>query len=254
MSTSFAQSSSLYRSAKARAAGTVDAGVGVPTTQPAGGVAGANANAVAQVGANNALRISAGSSPVPAAPKNLTLIQHSLTAVAPPEATQVKVHDLIGIIVRHRFRSQTDSRMQQKNEWDVQSKLEAWFRIHDKKWQQQNLAGGKPEIDFQHENEMKNQGRSNRQDVVETRVMGKVIDVKPNGNLIVVGASKISYGEDGQILMLSGEINSRDVLPDRTITSDKIYDLDVEIKNSGTVSEAVKRGWLKEVLDGVKPF
>lgn len=267
LSVAAAQSSSLYRASRAQVAGFggnamlggaantgANNGGSASTSQPAatnGSDASTGQNTPA---AQNAIRISAGSSPVPSAPRNLTLIQNSLTAVAPPEPTQVKVNDLIGIIIRHRFRQQVDARMQQKNEWDIQTKLDAWFRIHDRKWQQQNFTGGKPEVALRHENEMKNQGRANRQDIVETRVMGKVIDVKPNGNLIIVGASKIAYGDDGQILMLSGEINSRDVSPDRTILSDKIYDLDVDIRNTGTVSDAIKRGWLKEVLDAVKPF
>ncbi len=270
LSVAAAQSSSLYRASRAQAAGYggnamlggaastgANNGGTEATSQPAS-TNGSNVDtgqaAQNTPAAQNAIRISAGSSPVPSAPRNLTLIQNSLTAVAPPEPTQVKVNDLIGIIIRHRFRQQVDARMQQKNEWDIQTKLDAWFRIHDRKWQQQNFTGGKPEVALRHENEMKNQGRANRQDIVETRVMGKVIDVKPNGNLIIVGASKIAYGDDGQILMLSGEINSRDVSPDRTILSDKIYDLDVDIRNTGTVSDAIKRGWLKEVLDAVKPF
>lgn len=240
------QSSSLYQASRARSTLFATGNGSQATSQPA--------VAAAPSAANGALRVSAGSATAPAAPKNLALLQHSLTAVSPPEPTEVKVNDLIGVIIRHRYRAQTDSRMQQKNEWDVESKLNAWFRIHDRKWQQQNFGGGKPEIDLEHQNEMKNQGRSNRQDVVETRVMAKVLDVKPNGNLIIVGASRIGTSEDRQIFMLSGEINSKDVLPDRTITSDKVYDLDVDIKNEGTVSDAVKRGWLKELLDAVKPF
>lgn len=259
------QSSSLYRASRSNALlGTGSQFGSSATSRPAAGStapttesndAARTTEAGSAVNATNgALRVSTGSSPAPTAPRNLSLIQNSLTAVSPPEPTLVKVNDLVGVVIRHRFRSQTDSRMQQKNEWDVQSKLDAWFRIHDRKWQQQNFGGGKPEVDFQHQNEMKNQGRSNRQDIVETRLMAKVIDVKPNGNLIIVGAARIGYGDDKQVLMLSGEVNSRDIGPDRTITSDKIYDLDADIKNEGTVSDAIKRGWLKEVLDKVKAF
>ena len=248
-----AQTSSLYKASQMQ---QQQAAAGAATSQPAGdGVPATVSPAVSATAATNgALRVNAGSTPVPSAPRNLAVARYSLTSVSPPEPTLVKVNDLIGVIIRHRFRAQTDSRLQQKSEWDVATKLDAWFRIHDRKMQQQDFGGGKPEVKFTNENEMKNQGRTNRQDVVETRVMGKVIDVKPNGNLIIVAASKIEYGEDAQVLMLSGEINGRDVTPDRTVTSDKIYDLDVEIKNEGAVQDAVKRGWLKEILDTAKPF
>jgi flagellar L-ring protein precursor FlgH len=186
--------------------------------------------------------------------QNQGLARMSLISTPAPEPKVIKVNDLLGVIVRHRFRSQIDSRLQQDNEWDVETKLDAWFRIHDRKLQQQNFGGGKPEVKFSHQNELENQGRSNRRDVLETRMQGKVLDVKPNGNLIIVAFYSIGSDHDTQSLVLSGEVNQRDITADNTVTSDRIFGLKIGSAPKGAIQDATKRGWLKELVDKVKPF
>ncbi|MCG8404316.1 MAG: flagellar basal body L-ring protein FlgH [Phycisphaerales bacterium] len=230
----FGQSSSLFKADRAK-----EVAAAALTTQPA---------------ANGALPVNAGTTKQPSSTRNVALAKFSLTAVSPPEPAVIKVHDLIGVIVRHRYRARTDSRMEQESEWDIQARLDAWFRIHDRRWLQQDFGGGTPEISFNNQNELENQGRADRRDLLETRMMGKVIDVKPNGNLIIVASYSIGTDHDEQILALSGEISTRDIGPDRTVTSEKIFGLEIVTTPRGAIADATKRGWFKEALDLVKPF
>ncbi len=214
-----------------------------------------------QPAANGAVRVNAGTvngTQTPVQPQmqvqNQALAGVSLISTPMPEPKVIRVNDLIGVIVRHRYRSQIDARMQQDSEWDVESRLDAWFRIHDRKWQQQDFGGGRPEIGLSHQNEMENKGRSDRRDLLETRMQGKVIDVKPNGNLIIVAYYSISSDHDTQSLVLTGEVNQRDISADNTVTSDKVFALKIGSAPTGAVNDATKRGWLKELIDTVKPF
>lgn len=186
--------------------------------------------------------------------RNPALAQMSLISTPAPQPKVIKVNDLLGVIVRHRYRAQVDARLTQDNQWDLESKLDAWFRIHDKKWEQQGFAGGTPEAKFSHDSQLENMGRTNRKDVLETRMQGKVIDVKPNGNLIIVAYYSISSDHDTQSLVLSGEVNQTDITPDNSVTSDKIFGLKIGSAPTGAVMDATKRGWLKELIDQVRPF
>ncbi len=215
----------------------------------------ARAAATTQPSVNGALRTNAGTAtPATGRPHNATLVANSLTAVTPPEPAVLKVHDHIGVIVRHRYRAQTNAKLEQSSEWDVAAKLDAWFRIHDRKWQQQALTGGKPEINFKNKNEMENEGKAKRTDVLETRLMGEVLDVKPNGNLFIVAVYTIGTGEDTQRMVLTGDVNRRNINADGTVTSDKIANLHIDTNPEGSVADAIKRGWLKKALDAVRPF
>ncbi|MFQ5502217.1 MAG: flagellar basal body L-ring protein FlgH, partial [Phycisphaerae bacterium] len=214
----------------------------------------AQSAATTQPASNGALRANAGVTVRPNSPRNEILTRLSLTAVSPPEPTVIKVNDLIGVIVRHRYNSKSDAKLKQDSEWDLTAKLEAWFRIHDRKLVQQPLRGGKPEVNFNNTNDMNNKVKSDRKDILETRMMGKVIDVKPNGNLIIIAAYSIGTDLDTQTLVMSGEVNSRDIKPDRTVTSDKIFDLKIGTASHGAVVDTIKRGWFKELVDSLKPF
>lgn len=229
------QSSSLYRAYAQRQAAIIAA-----TTQPTG---------------SGAIRTNAGTAtPTSGQPRNAILVAHSLTAVTPPEPTVLKVHDHIGVIVRHRYRAQSDAKLEQSSQWDVAAKLDAWFRIHDRKWQQQALTGGKPEVTFKNKNDLENEGKAKRTDVLETRLMAEVLDVKPNGNLLIAAAYTIGTGEDTQRMVLTGDVNRKNVNPDGTVTSDKIANLYIDTNPEGSIADAIKRGWLKKALDTVKPF
>lgn len=210
--------------------------------------------ATTQPRSNGTLPGNAGAKPPQSLGSNTALAAASLTAIKMPEPKVIKVNDFVGVIVRYRVRNQTKAKIEQESEWDVNAKLDAWFRIHDSKWQDQTFRAGKPEIKFKNENELKNKGKSDWKDTLETRVMAKVIDVKPNGNLVLVAWQTKGMDKDLQYLRLTGECNRDHITPDGNITSDRIFALDVRIMNEGAVRDAVKRGWFKEILDGWKPF
>lgn len=253
VSWAMAQSSSLFKAHRAQ-----QNAVRAQTTRPAANGS-IPVNAGAMGGVMGTMKPVGGvgqMAPTQAAPRvqNPALAQMSLISTPAPQPKIIKVNDLLGVIVRHRYRAQIDARLQQDNGWDVESKLDAWFRIHDKKWQQQGFAGGTPETKFSHASELENLGRTNRRDVLETRMQGKVIDVKPNGNLIIAAYYSISSDHDTQSLVLSGEVNQGDISPDNTVTSDKVFGLKIGSAPTGAVMDATKRGWLKELVDKVRPF
>ena len=228
------QSSSLYLKSQARKAQVMAA-----STQPA---------------VNGTQRTSAGAVVAPREIRNPVLLNASLTAVPSPERQIIKVGDFVSVIVRHRLNYQSSGRNQQNSKWDVKSKLSAWFRISDNKLIQQDFEGGTPEVNFKNENKLQNDAKFDRKDAFETRVMAKIIDVKPNGNLIIMARQSVRIDSEDQFVELTGECNKADIGPTKSITSDKIFDLNVRTSNDGEMRHAVKGGWLKTGWDRVKPF
>jgi flagellar L-ring protein precursor FlgH len=212
------------------------------------------ASASTRPASNGSVRADAGAAVPNGTWRNSILARSSLTAVSPAEPKLIKVNDLIGVIVRYRLRHESTSKLKQDDKWDLDTKLSAWFRIHDKKWVQNSFPDGNPEVKLNNKNLLDNKGESNRRDVFETRVMAKVVDIKPNGNLIIVAWSRMEIDDEMQYLRMSGECNRNDLAADGSVTSDKVFGLEVKTMNEGAVKDAVKRGWFKELADGVKPF
>lgn len=81
-----------------------------------------------------------------------------------------------------------------------------------------------------------------------------VVDVLPNGNLVVEGAKIIRTANENQYGYMRGIIRPVDIAANNTIPSSKVADAQVEFIPEGELSEAQKKGWLLRAWDKVKPF
>lgn len=81
-----------------------------------------------------------------------------------------------------------------------------------------------------------------------------VIDLLPNGNLLVSGEKQISIGEEQEFVRLSGVVNPTFVDATNSVDSSRIADARVEYKSSGQVSEGQMMGWLARFFLSVLPF
>jgi flagellar L-ring protein precursor FlgH len=179
---------------------------------------------------------------------------YSLFAVVLPEPRTFRVHDLLTIIVRERKRSASQAKYRQDHEYQLQAKLAAWFRIHDKKWLQQAFQGGTPEVDLDWDEEMNNKGKHEREDLLELRITAEIVDVKPNGSLVLEATKEITTDDNIQIMKLTGTCRAGDVSADNTVLSTQVAELAVSIHNPGSIRDATKRGWLLRLFDVVRPF
>jgi len=90
--------------------------------------------------------------------------------------------------------------------------------------------------------------------VAEVSVSVHVIDVLPNGNLIIEGGKALKIAEETHYAVLRGIVRPLDVSDTNTIPSSRVASASIEFINEGTLSDAQKKGWLTKVLDTVSPF
>jgi flagellar L-ring protein precursor FlgH len=81
-----------------------------------------------------------------------------------------------------------------------------------------------------------------------------VIDVMPNGNLLVSGEKQVAVGHEQEFVRISGVVNPNFVDASNTVESSKIADARIEYKSSGQVSEGLSMGWLARFFLNVMPF
>lgn len=81
-----------------------------------------------------------------------------------------------------------------------------------------------------------------------------VIDVLPNGNLLVSGEKQVAVGEEQEYVRLSGVVNPAFVDAANTISSSKVADARIEYKSAGQLSEGMMMAWLGRFFLNVMPF
>ena len=72
-----------------------------------------------------------------------------------------------------------------------------------------------------------------RDDTFTGRITAEVIDVKPNGTLILQATEEIKTDEEEQRVTLIGTCRVDDITPDNTVLSNQIYNLSLNKQHKG---------------------
>jgi flagellar L-ring protein precursor FlgH len=111
-----------------------------------------------------------------------------------------------------------------------------------------------PTLDIAAKSEWNGGGDTQNTLTLTNRTAVTVVDVLPNGNLVVEGAKIIRAGEESQYAYMRGIVRPIDIASDNTIPSTKIADAQVEFIPEGELTEAQKKGWLVRIWDKIKPM
>lgn len=111
-----------------------------------------------------------------------------------------------------------------------------------------------PSIGSTTKSEFKGAGDTNREGALVATVTAKVVEVMPNGNLVLEARKELTINSERQILVLSGMARPDDISSDNMILSSKIADAQVYYVGDGVIQEKQDPGWMSRALDYVWPF
>lgn len=188
-------------------------------------------------------------------PVNHVLLEYSPIAVEVPQPERIKVNDLVSVIIRESKSAKSDSSLKSEKDWEMKSELAKWIRLDDQlKIKPAAFPAGNPAIDFTFENDYEGKGEVDRTDTFTTRVTARVIDVKPNGNLVLEAKKYYEHDEERATVTLTGECRSRDVTAQNTVLSSQLADLEITVEHTGSARDAARRGWLMRLFDFLRPI
>lgn len=205
---------------------------------------------VGAVAVNNRMR-NPGNPTAP--PPNVVLQQYSYFAVAEPTPQQININDTITVVIREDKTATSDAQYQADKEWDINGQLAAWMWLENGGIVTKNKETN-PAVIFNYQDEYDGQGQMDRQDTLATRLQARVLDVKPNGNLVLEAKKSIKIDDDGYEITFTGECRAIDVTPANTVLSTQVADAAIRVEHHGAVRAATRRGWLKKVWDVITPF
>jgi flagellar L-ring protein precursor FlgH len=92
------------------------------------------------------------------------------------------------------------------------------------------------------------------QTLVSSGVAVQVIDVLPNGNLVIEGIRQVSFSKERQFATIRGIIRPMDVDFNNTISSSKVADARIDVVSEGALTTNQKKGWLKQLDEKISPY
>jgi len=115
-------------------------------------------------------------------------------------------------------------------------------------------GGQLPAIDYTSDHKHSGTGTIKDSESIVAEVAVRVIDVLPNGNLVIEGKRDTAFSGEHQTIILRGVVRSEDVASNNTVLSYNVADATIQIIGKGTVSDSQNKGWFNRLWDKVNPF
>lgn len=98
------------------------------------------------------------------------------------------------------------------------------------------------------------QGATTRSGQLQAWLSARVLEVLPNGDLVIEGTKDVTINRERQSLSIRGVVRQRDVTPSNIVLSTSIAHMEVKFDGKGIISDANKPGWLHWLFTKILPF
>lgn len=115
-------------------------------------------------------------------------------------------------------------------------------------------GGAYPAMNYTTDNEFNGGGQINNQETINAQLAVRVIDVLPNGNLVIEGHRQTSYAGEKQDAILRGVIRADDVSANNTVFSYNVADATIQFVSNGVITDNQRRGWFTTFWQKLTPF
>jgi len=179
-----------------------------------------------------------------------------LAHVPMPQPRTLKLNDIVIVTVDEKSHVLSEGEMDRRKNASLQAALKDWIIFSPRSFgiRPDPQSAGEPKIDGQWDNKYRAQADFEARDAMKFTIAARVVDVRPNGTLVIEGRRTIKHNEDSWEYFLLGVIRPEDVKPNNTIESEKIAELRIWKRESGHVRDGYRRGWLMEWLDRFQLF
>ncbi len=182
----------------------------------------------------------------------------SMFALASPEARLFQEHDLIEIIVRETSRAKSTHELELEKDLKLTGAIAAWPDLRIEDLLDFIVRAGRttdlPRLDVKFKNNFEGDGEYERRDDFTARLTAEVVEVLPNGNLILESRTWIKTDEEESLLKLTGICRPEDVTPGNSILSNQLHDLKIEKIHTGELKKTNQKGILTKIFETIFAF
>jgi flagellar L-ring protein FlgH len=170
-----------------------------------------------------------------------------------PKPHEVKVHDIVTVLVSEAAQTNANSTYNRQRNGQYTAQLANWIRINSSG----NLApaaASSPEINGQLQSLLQSTGTVVENEAMKYHIAATVVDVLPNGILVLEARKKIIDNKDLWEYSLTGKVRAQDIGPDNSARSENIADLQITKVQHGKLTDATQRAWFIRLYDWIGPF
>ncbi len=185
-----------------------------------------------------------------------SLSGYSMFVIVPPPPKRLEMHDLVTIIVNETSRAERSQSLETDKEYNASAELTRFPSLAEliEARLESGDANNDDLLNISSTHEFQGEGDYERTDRITARIQAEVIDIKPNGVLVLEARSTIQTDEEAQVFVLSGNCRSEDITDQNTVQSSQLHNLSIVTKNEGEVRKTARKGWIPQALETVFAF
>ncbi len=173
---------------------------------------------------------------------------------------EVKEHDLVTIVIKENNSATTSLETEYEKDFEAKLDIAKAFNIKTPNggksltYEPLTATSKKPEIGITAGRKHEGEGEIKHQEKFEARITAEVIEVLPNGTLMIEARKRVSIGEERSELILTGRIRPQDIKAGNSVASDRVADSHIQYRPKGAIGDTNKRGWIHRLFDFVNIF
>ena len=151
------------------------------------------------------------------------------------DVRSMRPNDLIQVVVSENLAASTDGTVKNQRASAATSSISSLIGALKTSNALQNLLNANAS------NSLNAQGSSATNSSLTTTFGGQVIDVLPNGMLVIEAARQVEFSQQTQTIVLRGLVRPEDISQQNQVLSTAISSLELEVKGKGIVNDYTRR-------------
>jgi len=186
----------------------------------------------------------------------LTMQTANAMYIEPKPPKQIKIHDIVSVRVDVLSRMTAEGELQRRKNSRYDARLKDWIVFKGlRALGPAPQTDGDPRIRGELQSDYRSQGDLETRESLALNVATTVVDIRPNGNLVLEGHQRVRVNEEVWTISLTGECAAGAIGPDNVVLSRDINHLDINKVETGSVASGYQRGWFKKLFDVfIQPF
>lgn len=162
--------------------------------------------------------------------------------IADPRARNIG--DILTVQIQEQTSVVNNDKVERTNSTSLAARLEA-FTIDSAAFNDGTL----PSVGVKKQQDSRGEAKQNSASTVKASIAVVVIDVQPNGNLVVAGARSVTVRDETRTLRISGLVRQLDITPLNTVLSAQVADARIAITGEGASTRQVTKGPIGQLFD-----
>lgn len=179
-------------------------------------------------------RVRADNSNIQAMPGSIWIDSGRLTRMV-TDVRAMRPHDLVSVVVSESLAASTDGTVKNSRASNANSSITALFGTLHAGNALQNL------INQTSSSGLNAQGTSATNSSLSTTFGGQVIEVLPNGMLVIEAARQVEFSQQTQTIVLRGLVRPEDISQQNQVLSTAISSLELEVRGKGIINDYTHR-------------